>query len=57
VETLKELSFSIITFIELAYDNEEKCKNYENGMMENKFKVIEDSHEIYQYYRKYSNML
>ena len=57
METLKELSFSIITFIELAYDNEEKCKNYENGMMENKFKVIEDSHEIYQYYRKYSNML
>jgi len=57
VETLKELSFSIITIIELAYDNEEKWKNNENGVMENKFKVIEDSHEIYQYYRKYSNML
>ncbi|WP_335522608.1 hypothetical protein [Neobacillus drentensis] len=57
METLKELSFSIITIIELAYDNEEKWKNNENGVMENKFKVIEDSHEIYQYYRKYSNML
>lgn len=54
---MKELSFSIITIIERAYKNEKECNQDEIDMKKNGFDVIESSHEIYQYYRKYTNTL
>ena len=54
---MRELTHSITKIIERAYDSEEECNNDENEMKINKFKVIEESHDIYQFYRKYSKMI
>ncbi|MBR2246107.1 hypothetical protein [Oceanobacillus profundus] len=50
---MKEISFSINTIIERAYDDEKECIEDESSMKLNNFRVIEENHDIYKYYRKY----
>ena len=54
---MKEISHTITVTLEHAYDSQKECDETVKYMIENGYVVIKEYHDVWEYYRKFEQVV